>query len=228
MEIKILQLLGGAEKAEGLTVIIDVFRAFTTECYMMDRGVKAIIPVGDLKLAYALKDRTPGLILVGERKGKKCEGFDYGNSPAQVLRAELLGKTAVHTTSAGTQGIANAHNASEILTGSLVNARATAEYIKRKNPGVVSLVCMGYEAKTEAREDTLCAEYIRSLLLDMPMDPAGFADALRGAGARFFDPANRDVYPEEDFWLCVQADKFPFALRVDRRESGNVIVREDV
>ena len=31
MNIKILELIDGAKKAEGLTVIIDVFRAFTLE-----------------------------------------------------------------------------------------------------------------------------------------------------------------------------------------------------
>ena len=33
MRVQILELIEGAKKAEGLTVIIDVFRAFTTECY---------------------------------------------------------------------------------------------------------------------------------------------------------------------------------------------------
>ncbi len=34
MNIKRLQLNQGAENAEGLTVIIDVFRAFTVACYL--------------------------------------------------------------------------------------------------------------------------------------------------------------------------------------------------
>ena len=32
MEIQILELIEGARAARGLTVIIDVFRAFTLEC----------------------------------------------------------------------------------------------------------------------------------------------------------------------------------------------------
>ena len=50
-----------------------------------------------------------------------------------VIKLDLKEKTIIHTTSAGTQGIANAINAEEILTGSLVNAKAIAEYIKRNN-----------------------------------------------------------------------------------------------
>ena len=38
MEIRILELIEGAKKAEGLTVIIDVFRAFSLECYLYARG----------------------------------------------------------------------------------------------------------------------------------------------------------------------------------------------
>ena len=34
MEIRILELIEGAKKAEGVTVIIDVFRAFSLECYL--------------------------------------------------------------------------------------------------------------------------------------------------------------------------------------------------
>ena len=71
-------------------------------------------------------------ILIGERHGKILPGFDYGNSPSQIENIDFSKKTILHTTSAGTQGISNAKNAKEILTGSLVNARAIAQYIKEK------------------------------------------------------------------------------------------------
>lgn len=44
MEIRILELIEGAKKAEGLTVIIDVFRAFSLECYLYARGGVCRIP----------------------------------------------------------------------------------------------------------------------------------------------------------------------------------------
>ncbi|MBL7972076.1 MAG: 2-phosphosulfolactate phosphatase, partial [Prolixibacteraceae bacterium] len=106
MKIEILQLLEGAKKSQGLTVIIDVFRAFSTACYAFDAGIQRIYPVGDLAEAYRLKEQNPGYLLVGERNEKKPEGFDFGNSPSQLLNTNLNGKTMVHTTSSGTQGIA--------------------------------------------------------------------------------------------------------------------------
>lgn len=96
------------------------------------RGEKnngCIIPVGDADLACRLKKENPSFLLAGERHGKILEGFDMGNSPSQNRSINVNGKTVVHTTSAGTQGIANAIHADVILGGSFVNARATAEYI---------------------------------------------------------------------------------------------------
>lgn len=162
MEVKILHLLEGAKEAEGLTVIIDVFRAFSLECYLYDMGVKEIIPVGIIEEAYRLKERNKEYMLIGERQGEKCPGFDFGNSPSSITASDISGKTAIHTTSAGTQGVINAKNASEIITGSLVNAKAIARYILSKNPEKVSLVCMGNAGIKNAKEDELCAVYIKS------------------------------------------------------------------
>lgn len=82
MNIKILHMVEGAKEATGITVIIDVFRAFTVEVYLMNNGADKIIPVGDMQIAYDYKKDNPDTILVGERHGKILEGFDYGNSPS--------------------------------------------------------------------------------------------------------------------------------------------------
>jgi len=164
MEVKILQLLEGAKEAAGLTVIIDVFRAFSTACYAFDCGANKIIPIGEIEMAYQLKERNREYILVGERNEQKPQGFDFGNSPSQLLTGNLTGKTIVHTTSSGTQGIANAKNADEIITGSFVNAGAIVKYIQQKQPETVSLVCMGYACEYPTDEDTLCAEFIKNEL----------------------------------------------------------------
>ena len=223
MEIRILQLIEGARAARGLTVIIDVFRAMTVEAYVLHNGAADLLPVGSLEEAYAYREAHPGTILIGERGGKKCPGFDFGNSPSAVKHVDFTGKTVVHTTSAGTQGIANAVGADEMLTGSLVNAKAVADYIRNSGAEVVSLVCMGLEGLEPTAEDTLCAEYIKSLVEGKPMDlTEGIAECKRTSGAKFFDPANREVFPEEDFHLSVEADKFDFVLHVEKGPDGRM------
>lgn len=223
MEIRILHMVEGAKAARGIAVIIDVFRAFTVETYLMRNNARKIIPVGNVDTAFAYQKAHPGTLLCGEREGVMIPGFDFGNSPSQLEHADLTGKTVVHTTSAGTQGIANAVHADEIITGSLVNASAVAEYIRRKNPEQVSLVCMGLNCLRPIEEDTLCAEYIQSLLEGKPLEnmEARMADLKNTSGAKFFDPEKQSVFPRRDFELCIQLDSVPFVLRLTKdAESG--------
>lgn len=222
MEINILHLIEGAKQARGLTVIIDVFRAFSLECYLYDMGVREIRPVGTVEEAFRLRNTLENSVLIGERGGKKCEGFDFGNSPSSIPAAAVDGKTVIHTTSAGTQGVVNARGASEIITGSLVNAKAVAAYLLHRNPETVSLVCMGNGGVRPAPEDELCAAYIQSLLEGRPLpDLQQQIAALQTQGGRhFFDPAMQEIFPEPDFWLCTQYDRFPFVIRIEKDDMG--------
>ena len=168
MKIQILEFLRGAEEATGLTVIIDVFRAFSTSCYIYNNGAEKIIPVGDLKLAYKLKRENPHFLLFGERGGKKPEGFDFGNSPSQIEGLNFNGETVIQTTSSGTKGLIGTKDADEIIAGSFVNAGAVVKYIKTENPGRVSLVAMGVSGRIKALEGLLCARYIENGLTGKP------------------------------------------------------------
>lgn len=228
--VNILHLIEGAKQAKGLTVIIDVFRAFSLECYLYDMDVEQIRPVGTIEEAFTLRHRIQNSILIGERHGKKCDGFDYGNSPSAILKNDMAGKTVIHTTSAGTQGIVNATYASEIITGSLVNAKAVAEYIIARQPHTVSLVCMGNGGVRPAPEDELCAEYIKSLLEDREfLDFEQRVSNLKNSGGKhFFDMARQDIFPKADFYMCVKHNKFPFVIKIEKDEIGFVARRENV
>ena len=227
MNIKILNLFKGARKAEGLTVIIDVFRAFSTACYIYQNGAELIIPIGELDLAYKLKENNSEIILIGEREGKILEGFDHGNSPSELKDIDFTGKVVVLTTSSGTQGINQAQKADEILTGSFVNLKATVDYIKNQNPEQVSLVCMGKGGKRRAEEDILCARAIKETLMGSSPDFKAIKRKLRRtAGRRFFDP-KKCWSPEEDFHLCLEVNKFNFVLKAEK-EAGNLIFLKNI
>ncbi len=230
MKISICHLIEGAKKADGLTVIIDVFRAFSLECYLYAMGAREIRPVGKIEEAFAWKNEDPDCLLAGERGGKMCEGFDFGNSPSQVDPEKIRNATVIHNTSAGTQGVVNATGASEIIGGSLVNARAVAAYILQRDPEEVSLVCMGNGGVRPAPEDELCAEYIKSILCDHPLpDMDKRIRELKEHGAEhFFRPDTQEVFPKEDFFLCTRLDIFDFVLRVERDEDGFVSKRYQI
>ena len=230
MDVQILHLVDGAKAARGTTVIIDVFRAFTVETYLALNHADRIIPVGDIQTAFDYKKEHPDAILCGERGGAKIEGFDYGNSPSQVENVDFTGKTVVHTTSAGTQGIVNAAGATEILAGSMVAAKAIADYIKLTKPQHVSLVCMGLSGTTRTDEDELCGEYIKSLIEGKPIaDIRERLEKIRYTdGAKFFDPARQHIFPQRDFALSTKVSVAPFVLRLKKDAENGLSYMERI
>ncbi|HQG57202.1 MAG TPA: 2-phosphosulfolactate phosphatase [Bacteroidales bacterium] len=223
MKIKILEFVEGAQKADGVTVVIDVFRAFSVSCYAFDAGVREIIVTDSIDEAFRLKERYKESVLAGERDEKKIAGFDLGNSPTEILLSNLSGKILIQTTTAGTRGLLSAYSSTELLTGSLVNASAVARYIKKINPETVSLVAMGYRGKTTAEEDILCAEFIADRISGGTKD---FSEKIRNlcntSGKRFFIPENSEFSPPTDFFLCTMIDRFDFVLKAIRRLDGNI------
>ncbi len=197
-----------------------MFRAFSTACYVVRNGAGQIIPVGDVDLAYKLKEENPDYVLMGERQGKMLPGFDYGNSPTDIETVDFSGKTVIQTTSAGTQGFANAKGADELITGSFVNAEAIVAYIRNKSPVIVSLVCMGTWAVKANDEDTLCAEYIAGRLNNRKLDKKEIYRRLRDSKTAriFFDPAVTWA-PETDFDLCLNIGLCDFVLKAEQIEN---------
>lgn len=223
MKIEISEFVEGARQARGLAVIIDVFRAFSVECYASDSGAIKIIATSEVSRAFELKNNYRLAVLAGERDERKIKGFDFGNSPTEILKADLSGKILIHTTTAGTNGLVSAENAEAIISGSFVNAEAVARYIRGTGIKQVSLVAMGYRAKESTDEDLLCAEYIKSLLDGKEEDfEKRISDLRFTSGKRFFEPGNIDFSPPTDFFLCTMINRFNFVLKAEKRLDGNI------
>jgi len=186
------------------------------ECYLYRNNVDTVIPVADMDIAYGLKKRHPGYILIGERGGKTLPGCDFGNSPTEIENIDFTGKTVVHTTSAGTQGLDNASGADIVLTGSLVNSKAIVRFLLKNGFREISLIPMGLAATSEASEDTLCASYIERLLRGEDPDISADIERLKDTtGRRFFDP-EKEFLPERDFELCTRLNAFDFVIKAER------------
>ena len=223
-----IKIVNDAEQATGLAVIIDVFRAFTVEPYLINNGAKKLIPVGDMQIAYNYKKKDNNFILIGERNGIILPGFDYGNSPSQIENIDFSGKTIIHTTSCGTQGIVKAINAKKIITGSLVNAKAIARYITKNKINEISLVALCRTGKLPADEDILCAKYIKSLVEDKPLNnmKEEIEKLKITTGSKFFDKLKQKDFPERDFYLCTEMNKFGFVLKVNKDEEENLYIEK--
>ena len=153
MHIEITDFVAGARSARGLVVVIDVFRAFSLAAHAYARGVAAMIPVASIDDALELKRRHPDWLALGERHARPLPGFDGGNSPSDLERIDVRGRTVIHTTHAGTQGLTGAVCADEVIAGALVTAGAIVRYIRMRAPAVVTLVRMGHEAQERCVED---------------------------------------------------------------------------
>lgn len=225
MKVTIESLVEEARRAKGLVVVIDVFRAFTTAAYVMNNGAEKIIPIGNLDEAFELK-KNPDYILMGERKGLKVQGFDYGNSPFEIKDVDFGGKTVVMTTSAGTQGIANAKNADEIILGNFVCIDAIVNYIRKLNPKTVTLVALGSEGIVIRDEDELCAKYIKDSLEGKVPDFDKIRNHLRNyeSALKFFDES-RPEFPKGDFDCAMDINRFDSVLKVVRKGDLLEIVK---
>lgn len=214
MKIEINRCLGGAKTADGITVVIDVFRASNTIITCLAGGAEYIIPVGSLKDAYNLKKENPDYLLFGERGGIPPKGFDHDNSPVKATQVNLKGEKIILTTSAGSQGIVYSKNAAEILVGSFANARAIVKYLKDKNPEKITLLAIGNQAIEPATEDEECARYLKSQLENRKMDMDQIRDEILKS-----DGANRlrRLAQEDDLEFCLKLSTYKVIPKFDRK-----------
>lgn len=221
MNISIFHTIEGAKKAKGLTVVIDVFRAFSTACYVLANKAKTIIPVGDFHIAHQLKKENPDFILMGEKNGATIPGCDFGNSPFRILNFDFTGKTVIHTTTIGTKCLVNAKQSDQIITGSFVNAGAVIRYIKSQKSEYVSLVCTGTANESIFDEDAKCAEYIKNALLGKSNNFSQIVQHLKAPEySRWFFNPKILTHPVEDFDLCLDLDRFDFVLKAEQYKDG--------
>ena len=229
MEIRIASLYRGAQKAQGTVVIIDVFRAFTTAAVAFSKGAEKIVLVAEVEEALRLRADGKGDICMGEVDGIRPDGFDLGNSPYEMLEAEVAGKTLIQSTRAGTVGMSAALNASQIYAGSFAIAEATVNAILRDGPELVTIVAMGAEALVQADEDEQCALYLRNLLQGRKPDHSAVRSlVLAGAEAqKYADPEQPQFHPE-DRDMALQIDSVDFAIKVVREDGLLVARRHDI
>ena len=219
MEIRIDSLLAGAKRAEGVVVIIDVYRAFTTAAIALERGAAKLVLVAETDEALLMRRQGVGEFCAGEVGGKCPEDFDYGNSPHDIAQVNLAGRTLILSTRAGTVGVNAAWHADEIFGAALVNARATADVIRRRKPALVTLVPMGLEGRVRTDEDEICAIYLKNLLQGHSPAREAIGRVVAGCSESLkFDDPEQPWFQPQDRDLALQVDRTPFAIQVARRD----------
>jgi 2-phosphosulfolactate phosphatase len=223
--------LSNCHLATGVVVVIDVLRAFTSAAFALNAGAREIFLVGTVEEALDLRRRFPGARAMGEVGGLKVPGFDYSNSPHEVSRADLRGRTLIQRTSAGTQGVVRSTRAETLYAASFPVAGATAAILRRLSPPSVTFVIteIDPQVKPEDRpprqgdEDTACADYLAALLLQPAgqfVDPAPFLQrVLDSASGQKLAQSNRSDFSAQDLGYATALDRCPFGLSI-RRDDG--------
>ncbi|MFC8584718.1 2-phosphosulfolactate phosphatase [Streptomyces sp. NPDC057217] len=212
------RFLGIPELAEvpSTAVVVDVMRAFTVAAWAFGRGAERIVLAGSLEEALALKARHPGWVAL--KDGPPAPGFDAVNSPGLLRSADLGGRTVVQKTTAGTVGALAVKDASLVLCAGFVVAEATARLLRARGCDGVTFVVTGEDGRAE--EDLACARYIAGRAAGAGTDAAGFlrrAERSRAA-AELREGVREGAHPD-DVALCLELDRFPFAMVASVEDS---------
>lgn len=204
----------------GLVVVIDVLRAFTTAAFAFANGATEIMLVSSVEEAFAGRQQWPDALLMGEVNGRHIPGFDFGNSPTDLVDVDLNGSRLIQRTSAGTQGVVRSVQATAVFSASFVCAGATARAIQAMQPEQVTFVNTDDRPGGYGEEDRACSDYLSALLHGGQPDPAPYLARVRDSiNGRFFaNPALTHV-PMTDLQYALDLDRFAFAMQA-RQEKG--------
>lgn len=139
------------QQENDLVVVADIFRATTTMCTAFNNGAAAIIPVADIE--EARRYRAEGYLVGAERKTRRVEFADLGNSPFEYRPEIVAGREIVFTTTNGTRAIEAAKDCDRLLIGAFSNIDVVADACFSSGKRVVVL-CAGWNGRVNL-EDTL-------------------------------------------------------------------------
>jgi 2-phosphosulfolactate phosphatase len=134
-----------------VAIIVDILRATTTITVALEQGATKVIPVKELNdLSKYKKD---GCLIVSERDGLQSDFADFGNSPLQLIAADIKDKTIAISTTNGTRAIAMVNEADKVFLGAFANISALTNKLKQLQQNIV-IVCSGWKYRFSL-EDTL-------------------------------------------------------------------------
>ncbi|MFJ7060690.1 2-phosphosulfolactate phosphatase [Streptomyces microflavus] len=216
------RFVGIAELAEvpSVAVVVDVMRAFTVAAWAFARGAEKIVLAESLDDALVLTARHPEWVAL--KDGPPAPGFAMVNSPGLLRSADLGGRTVVQKTTAGTVGALAVKDASLVLCAGFVVAEATAQLLRARGSGSVTFVVTGEDGRAD--EDLACAQYIAGRATGAGTDAAGFLRraAASRAATELAEGVRQGVHPD-DIALCLELDRFPFAMVAALEDSLMVL-----
>jgi 2-phosphosulfolactate phosphatase len=204
-------------------VVIDVLRATTTVITALANGAKAVIPAATSEEAVRLASNLEkdGVLLAGERKSLKIEGFALGNSPREMTAAAVGGKTIVLATTNGTPALVAAQGGDPVLVGAPANFKALAERARAvlAERGHLVIVCAGREKQFAIEDAYTAGRLVKALKKgqrQLTLNDAATAAVAVTAAYDGWPDALADSEAARQLAEAELAEDVRFAARVDR------------
>lgn len=208
-----------AARSGGVLVVVDAFRASTTISLLVSRGAR-VVPVASIREAAA----TKADLRVGERDSAKVSGFDFGNSPNEILASKIpAGSTVAMSTTNGTRVVEAGLGSAEIYTGAFVNAgRLAARLHERFQDAEIVVVGCGWEGRRASEDESAAGAILHRLeLLGSELDQRARAVTERylrrtDSSLRTNSAARRLLRQgrEDDVEFCLREDSISAAPRL--------------
>ena len=104
-------------------------------------------------------------LMLGERGGKKIQGFDLGNSPLSVKKQTVYNKRLFMSTTNGTKSLQKVQEVEHLFAMALTNRKAVAKRILSLKKENVLILGSGWEG-SYSLEDSLAAGALATYLID--------------------------------------------------------------
>ena len=155
-----------------VVAVIDVLRASTTIAAALHNGARHVIPLdsADAVMMRAKQFERARVRTAGEQRMLPIPGFDLGNSPREMTREAVDGKTVLLTTTNGTATLVAVQGARDTVVASYVNFTAVSTLLHAAARGGADITIVGAGRERQfSLEDAACAgRYARALSRHTP------------------------------------------------------------
>lgn len=169
-----------------IVVVADVLRATTVMVRALQNGARAVMPQESDDSAQAmftlLQEQGLPVLLCGEEKGYKREGYHLGNSPLEFTSEAVHDKILIQLTTNGTKALSAARSAKRTFIAAFSNLIACANRLKfyQEEAQEFLFVVSGREERY-CLEDAVCLGGVIAFLIEPPGEFTEVSDAARTA-----------------------------------------------
>jgi 2-phosphosulfolactate phosphatase len=192
-------------------VIIDVLRAFTmSHCFFKSGAREIYLSSGEQK-ARALKSLHPDFLLAGEVKGYKIKGFDFGNSPTELLGIDIKDRCIIQCTTNGTRSVFEVPKHADIFCAGFINLRSTANHLRMKQYKSVTIVC----SDPSGEDDLICSKALKLMILGVSVSLSKYSQLIyKTPTAQKFLDINNEYFPRSDLEMATTTLDHEFVMQV--------------